>query len=138
MIRKLLFILVPVIMFASCVTEKNITGDSSENVTGASWAGKVKIVSVGIPGKSYSGEKDYIDVRFDFIPDDADAVNRYLVKEVSDKNILLFYDNRSDLHKNWIEKWGLKTGNTYRAVRHENILNRAGNRTAFEVFLEPR
>lgn len=138
MIRKFLFVLIPVIMLASCVTEQNITDNSSVTVTAASWSGKVKIVSTGKPGESCSGEKDYVDVRFDFVPDDAGAVNRYLVKEVLDKNILLFYDNRSDLHKNWVEKWGLKTGNVYRAIRHENPLNRPGHMAVFEVFLEPR
>jgi len=125
-------------MFASCGTEKIITDKPSGTVSAASWTGKVKIVSTGKPGESCSGEKDYVDVRFDFIPDDPDAVNRYLVKNVSDKNILLFYDNRSDLHKNWIEKWGLETGNIYRALRHENTLNSRGNRAVFEVFIEPR
>lgn len=134
MIRKILFILMPFVFSLSCATEKAIT----DTATAASWTGKVKIVSTGIPGKSCSGEKDYIDVRFDFMPDDAGAVNRYLVNEASDKNILLYYDNRFDLHRNWIEKWGLKTGNVYRAVRHENTLNSPGKRAAFEVFLEPR
>ena len=138
MIRISVLIIIPFIIFLSCGTGKIITDKPHDTVTSADWSGKVKIVSTGKPGESCSGEKDYIDVRFDFFPDDADAANRYLVKEAGDKNILLFYDNRSDLHKNWIEKWGLKTGNVYRAVRHENTLNRPGKRAAFEVFLEPR
>lgn len=132
------FLVLLFLIFVSCGTGKVITDKADNTVTSASWSGKVKIVSTGKPGESCSGEKDYIDVRFDFVPDDAGVVNRYLVKDVSDKNILLFYDNRSDLHKNWIEKWGLKTGNVYRAIRHENTLNSRGNRAAFEVFLEPR
>ena len=138
MIRKFILIIITIMVFTACGSEKIISNEPDNMVTSASWSGKVKIVSTGKPGKSCSGEKDYIDVRFDFVPDDADAVNRYLVKDVSDKNILLFYDNRSDLHKNWIEIWGLKTGNVYRAIRHENTLNSRGNRAAFEVFLEPR
>lgn len=134
MTRKILLILIAFVVCLSCATEKTIT----DKAAAASWTGTVKIISTGKPGESCSGEKDYIDVRFDFTPDDADAVNGYLVKESPDKNILLYYDNRFDLHKNWIEKWGLKTGNVYRAVRRENTQNSPGKRAAFEVFLEPR
>ena len=134
--------LIPAIMLLlltfSCAGGDDVIKTGGSDVVTASWTGKAKIVSTGKPGESCSGEKDYIDVRFDFTPDDPRAVTKYLACDVSDKNILLFYDNRHDLHKNWILKWGLKQGNVYRAVRHENTLNSKGNRASFEVFLEPR
>ena len=134
--------LIPAIMSLlvtfSCVGWDDSVKKNSTDVVTASWAGKAKIISTGKPGESCSGERDYIDVRFDFIPDDPGAATKYLAGDVSDKNILLFYDNRHDLHKNWIIRWGLKKGNVYRALRHENTLNSEGNRASFEVFLEPR
>ncbi|HQO39468.1 MAG TPA: hypothetical protein PK986_03270 [Spirochaetota bacterium] len=133
-----LFLVLLLMVYFSCGSGKVITDKPDGIITSASWPGTVKIISIGIPGKSCSGQKDYVDVIFDFTPDSADAAKKYLVKDVSDKNKILFYDNRSDLHKNWIDKWGLKTGNIYRAVRHENIMNSSRNRVSFDVLLEPR
>jgi hypothetical protein len=133
-----LFLVLLLMVYFSCGSGKFVTDEPDGIISSASWPGTVKIISIGTSAKSYSGEKDYVDVRFDFIPDDARAASRYLVKDVSDKNQILFYDNRSELHKNWIDKWGLKTGNIYRAVRHENIMNSSKNRVSFDVLLEPR
>jgi len=126
-------ILISVIIPFSCSKEQVQTERKK-----TSWSGKARIVSIGKKGESSSGNIDYLEVRFYFIPDDPSAPEQYLAAEEPDRNRLLFYDNRYELHKNWISKWGLKTGNEYRAVRHENILNSKGHRAAFEVLLEPR
>lgn len=138
MFRRWMVVLIAVILTLSCGSEKVIKQEEKPAVTTASWAGRAKIVSIGRQGDSYSREKDYVEVRFDFIPDDPAAPGKYLSCDDGDKNILLFYDNRYDLHKNWIFKWGLKVGNEYRAIRHENIKNSPGHRTEFVVTLEPR
>ena len=136
MFKKCMIMFLPLLITAACGTETVIPDKPA--LTTASWNGKAKIVSIGKEGESSSREKDYLEVRFDFIPDDPTAPERYLAGREGDRNRLLVYDNRQDLHKNWIQKWGLKTGNEYRAVRYENIKNRPGYMTEFVVNLEPR
>ncbi len=138
MYKKISGILLTVMLLAACGTENiKIDDKKSDPVTTAKWKGKAKIVSIAKKAGRSSGA-DYFEVRFDFIPDDPSAAGSYLVKEAGDKNIVLFYDDSTEFHKSWLDKWGLKTGNIYRAVRHENTLNSEGNRAAFEVILEPR
>ena len=81
-----LFLVLLLMVYFSCGSGKVITDKPDGIITSASWPGTVKIISIGIPGKSCSGQKDYVDVIFDFTPDSADAAKKYLVKDVSDKN----------------------------------------------------
>lgn len=137
MLRKFTLVLLSSILFISCGTG-TVIKDDKPAVTATSWQGKAKIVSIGKEGESSSREKNYLEVRFDFIPDDPAAPQKYIVPDEGDRNRVLYYDNRTDLHKNWILKWGLKVGNEYRATRYENIKNSHGRRTEVVVILEPR
>ena len=99
-------------------------------------SGKITITEIVELKENSSGESGhYSEIYFDFHP--ADAGRTYLCNECKDKRVKLFYDNRDSFHSNWIERWSIKTGNEYPAVRHDLI--KADNKgvASYEIFLEP-
>jgi hypothetical protein len=78
-----------------------------------------------------------MELYFDFIPSDPRVTNKYQYPEKKDSQILLQYDNRKSFHKNWIMKWGLKTGNEYPALRYEASGKVTGKHVYYEVELSP-
>ena len=125
------------IFFISCKTEAPVVlkKDHPEFRT---YKGKARIVSI-VPAKENSGENSssYMELYFNFIPSDPEIKKNYQVLEADDLNILLKYDNRKSFHKNWIIKWGLKTGNEYPASRFESSGDVTGLHVDYDVELSP-
>lgn len=135
------FLLSAIILYAvlvtSCKTTEPAASPEPEKIY-RTFEGRVKIVEIvplnesdGVAGSSY------LSVYFDFLADDASAIDRYAYPELTDRRRLLEYDNRNSFHKNWIAKWNIKTGNEYRAVRIESGGISTGAHVFYEVELAP-
>ncbi|MCL2155761.1 MAG: hypothetical protein FWH53_08875 [Leptospirales bacterium] len=124
---KSVYILFIILFIASCNTPKSNAGSNKFN-------GKIIITEIIESKESSNGEGGYFDIYFDFYPE-THASKAYRCSECNDKHVKLFYDNRERFHSNWINKWDVKTGNEYPAIRHE-LLNE-NNKVSYEIFLEP-
>jgi hypothetical protein len=82
--------------------------------------GKATIVEVAPSGYNPTpATMTYLDVFFDFTPDDPAARNSYVRKSWSDRRVRLFVDHRGNLPSTWVQQKGISVGKTYRAVRSE-------------------
>ena len=135
--RYSLIIITVLLFLFSCKTEEPVVIKKSDPVF-RTYNGKAKIASI-VPSKENDGKdsSSYMELYFDFIPSDPDAGQKYQYPEKRDSNILLQYDNRKSFHKNWIMKWGLKTGNEYPALRHEGSGKVTGGHVYYDVELSP-
>jgi hypothetical protein len=127
--KKLFAIPVLLLLFAACVT------DPKDNYT--AYHGSAKIVSIETSAYNPTGKHEYVDIYFDFIPDDPQAPEQYRYKTELDKNQRLFYDHRGNLHKNWVEDTGIRVDNVYPAVRYERTRHIFGAPVFFEVDVTP-
>jgi len=101
--------------------------------------GKAVITEITDSKNNAGGDnKGYVDIYFNFIPSDSSASKNYLCGTCPDNNIRLFYDNRESFHRNWVNKWDIKPGNEYPAVRREVFRDDNGSPVSHEVFLEPK
>jgi hypothetical protein len=94
----------------------------------SSFHGKIIITEITESKENSGGESGYSDIYFDFHPVDIQAEK--------DKHVKLFYDNRDSFHSNWIQKWSIKIGNAYPAIKHERV-SENNKATSYEIFLEP-
>ncbi len=97
--------------------------------------GKARIVLI-TPAKDDTGREsqEFMDIYFDFISAEKSG---YMYPDSKDTRIILNYDDRNVFHKNWIEKWGIKEGNEYPAVRREVKGKTTGAHVYYEVELSP-
>ncbi len=131
-------ILLATILSVSCGTpEKKITVPAEE--LSKRYNGKAVITEItDSKSDTETTNNGYVEIYFKFVAADPESAKSYLCTKCSDNKIKLFYDNRDSFHKNWVNKWDIKPGSEYSAIRHE--LKRKDNSTAisFEVFLEPK
>ena len=135
------FVLSAIILYAMVITSCKTMEPAASVKPGKiyrTFSGRIKIVEIA-PVKESAGIADpsYLSVYFDFLADDPSAIERYAYPELPDRRRLLEYDNRNSFHKNWIDKWNIKTGNEYRAVRIESGGISTGAHVFYEVELAP-
>lgn len=137
MMKYAVFCLSLMLFFISCKTEEPVVVKKPEPVFRA-YQGKARIVSI-VPSKEEDGKESdsYMVLYFDFIPSDPGVKKKYQYPESGDSKVLLNYDNRKSFHKNWIMKWGLKTGNEYPASRYESSGRVTGAHVYYDVELSP-
>jgi hypothetical protein len=137
-ILSLLITILITIILTSCGTPEKRTPPPVEKNT-KTFAGKAIIVEV-VDAKNGAGNdyRNYMEIYFNFIPADPDDRNNYLCRKCPDNRIRLFYDNRENFHRNWINKWDIKKGDEYKAIRHELIRNDGTFSVSHEVLLEPK
>lgn len=75
--------------------------------------------------------KDAVDVIFDFKPDNADDVKKYIFTDFKDQNISMFSMKPS---KTWVDKKGIKVGSVYTAKRSE-IQSNTGTSAPFGIYI---
>ena len=97
------------------------------------YKGKAKITSIKESQYNPSGKNEYVDIFFDFIPDDASAPGRYIYKKFPDSKCRLFYNHRGNLHKKWVTETKIKEGNIYPAIRYEKKGSMGGAPVFFDV-----
>jgi len=131
-------ICIALLFFISCGTSDKKAA-YQDNRFPKSYNGKAVITGI-VDSKNSSGgdNRGYVDIYFNFIPSDRSAPKSYLCAKYPDNNIKLFYDNRDTFHKNWVNKWEIKPGNEYPAIRHESLNKDNTPPVSHEVFLEPK
>ena len=116
-------LLLIVIFSVSCgTTDKKIRADqpAPSEKRQSNHLGKVLITEITDSKDDPAGDNSgYVNIYFNFIPADPGAAGKYLCPACSDSRRKLFYDNRDSFHKTWVNKWEIKTGKEYKAVRHE-------------------
>ncbi len=128
--------LIILFLFFSCKTpDKSLEKPS---ILFKTYNGKAVITSI-VPSKDDNGKESsmYMQIYFDFIPADSLAPGKYEYPESADTGRLLYYDNRNSFHNNWIQKWGIKSGNEYPAMRVESNGEKSGAHIYYEVELHP-
>ena len=123
--------LIALLFIVSCAAPEQMPNERTNRTSG-----KITVTEIVRLKENSSGESGYYsEIYFDFHP--ADTGKTYLCNECKDKRVKLFYDNRDNFHSNWIEKWNVKTGNEYPAVRHDLIKEDNKPAASYEIFLEP-
>jgi len=118
----------------SCGTPDRKTGERS-----TAHKGKAVITEItASKDDSAAADSGYMDIYFKFIPSDPSAAEKYLCPECPDGRVKLFYDNRNSFHKNWIDRWEIKPGSEYPALRHELLRKDNAPAVSYEVLLEPK
>ncbi len=136
-VNLLIRLLIP-LFFVACAAEvkKTVTPPPEENVK--VYYGKAVITGITDSGDTSAADKrGYMEIYFDYFPDDPGALKKYLCTGCPDTGKKLFYDNRENFHANWIKKWDIKQGNAYSAIRREELKNGRPD-VSYEVFLEQR
>lgn len=110
--KKLILISLLVLFAGACVT-----GGIEDRYIG--FHGKATITEVKQSVYNPDGKGNYFDIYFDFVPDEKDAPGKYRFKKWKDTHQRLFYNHRGNLHRSWVEKYNVKKGNVYRAMRYE-------------------
>lgn len=126
--KKYLFLLMMLLLCSSCIT----TPEEAYN----SFNGHAKIISVKASQYNPTGKNEYVDIFFDFIPDDVAAPSGYRYKNFPDSSRQLFYNHMGNHLKSWVTAKGIKQGNLYRAIRHEKRGSAGGAPVYFDVLLD--
>ena len=99
------------------------------------YSGKAKITAI-VPSTE-SSERGMYHIYYDFTPLNASHPSQYKHPLTVDTNIKLYHDHRESFHINWINKWNIKVGNSYPALRSEQKNAAAtGNNVHFEILLD--
>jgi hypothetical protein len=97
--------------------------------------GTARIVEIADSTYDPHGERKYVDVFFDFIPDDPSSPRTYRYPEWTDTHQRLFINHRGNLPRAWIQEKGIRVGEEYTATRYERVRGR-GSPVFFEVTVE--
>ena len=98
-----------------------------------SYKGKAKIIAIRESHYNPTGKNEYVDIFFDFIPDDATAPGMYIYKKFPDSDCRLFYNHRGNHLKKWVTETKIKEGNVYTAIRYEKKGSLGGAPVFFDV-----
>lgn len=94
--------------------------------------GTARIVEIADSAYNPTGKNEFVDIYFNFIPDDPSAPGRYRYPGWADTHQRLFIDHRGNLLRAWVEKTGIEVGDELPAVRYERIRG-GGSPVVFEV-----
>lgn len=97
--------------------------------------GTARIVEIVDSRYDPTGEREYVDVYFDFIPEDPLSPRTYRYPGCTDTRRRLFVDHRGNLPRSWVQEKGIKVGQEYPAMRYERVSGR-GSPVFFEVTVE--
>jgi hypothetical protein len=126
--KKYLFLLMLILVCSSCVT--------TPEEAYSSYNGNAKIISVKASQYNPTGKSEYVDIFFDFIPDDSAAPSGYRYKNFPDSSRQLFYNHMGNHLKSWVKAKGIKEGNVYRAMRHEKRGGAGGAPVYFDLLID--
>ena len=126
--KKYLFLLMLILVCSSCIT--------TPEEAYSSYNGNVKIISVKVSQYNPTGKSEYVDIFFNFIPDDTAAPSGYRYKNFPDSSRQLFYNHMGNHLKSWVREKGIKEGNLYRAIRREKRRGAGGAPVYFDVFID--
>jgi hypothetical protein len=126
--KKLLFFLMLILLCSSCIT----TLEEAYN----SFHGRAEIISIKQSQYNPAGKNQYVDIFFNFTPDDAQAPSSYRYKDFSDSSSQLFYDHIGNHLKTWVAAKSIKKGNVYRAIRYERRGSSGGAPVFFDVYID--
>jgi len=122
-------------IMVSCAQDKQVIRELNEVST--VYNGKAVITQIrDVAGTSGADDKNYVEIYYDFVPVKK-GVPAYSEIESTGRMLKLFYDNREIFHKNWVKKWGIKSGNEYPALRRVTRKDNKINYVTYEVYLEP-
>lgn len=127
--KNVAVMLIVPILFTAC-------GTTVENAYTA-YSGKAKIISIQESQYNPTGNNEYVDIFFDFQPDDPDAPKKYIYKKTPDTNRRLFFEHWGNLHEKWVRDTGIKINNVYPAVRYEKRAGLGGAPVFFRVSVLP-
>jgi hypothetical protein len=128
MMKKFLFLFMLILLCSSCIT--------TPEEAYSSFNGRAKIISVKTSQYNPAGKNEYVDIFFDFIPDDAAAPSGYRYKNFPDSSRQLLYNHMGNHLKSWVREKGIKEGNVYRATRHEKRGGAGGAPVYFDLFID--
>jgi len=126
--KKLLSLLILVSSISSCFT-------TVENAY-TSYNGRAKMISIKKSPYNPTGKNEYVDIFFNFIPDDAGAPSGYRYKNFPDSSRQLFYNHRGNHLKSWVVEKGIKEGDIYRAIRREKRGGAGGAPVYFDLLID--
>ncbi|HPQ54589.1 MAG TPA: hypothetical protein PK253_15165 [Spirochaetota bacterium] len=127
--KKLAVTLILPALFAAC-------GTTVEEAYTA-YRGTAKIVAIEESHYNPTGNNEYVDIYFDFQPDDPEARKNYIFKNTSDTRQRLFFEHWGNLHEKWVQDTGIKINNVYPAVRYEKRGGFGGAPVFFKVSVLP-
>jgi len=120
-------------VLSGCIGRNAAPADSDPGLI--YYSGKAKITAI-VPSTE-SSSKGMYHIYYDFTPLKASHPSQYRHPLTGDRNIKLYHDHRESFHLNWINKWNIKVGNTYPALRSEQKIGAVtGNNVNFEILLD--